>query len=381
MTYVPPWEDDELRAWRRTVARFAQEEVAPNEPAWSRQGFIDRSAWRRAGDLGMLGADLPQECGGLGASFAHAVIVAEELARVGANAFRVAIGIHVIAAHYIAAYGTPAQQDRWLGAMSAGEVVAGMGMSEPGGGSDLQNMRTRADRHADGYRVNGLKIFITNGSQADLLVLAAKTDAAARGRGISMLLFETKTPGFRVGRRLEKLGLHSSDTCELFFDDCAIPADALLGDREGAGFAQMMSQLGYERVMAAVGCAANMASAVELTRRYAGERIAFGAPIREMQNVRFELAAIATDTLAARTLVDHAVVEMLAGRMTPALAAMAKYWASERLGLIADRCVQIFGGYGYITDYPITRLYADARIERIYGGTTEVMKDIISRGL
>lgn len=379
--YLSPWEDEAVAAWRVSVRRFAEQEVAPAEAAWSRQGYADRSIWRRAGELGMLAADLPEGHGGLGASFAYAAVLGEELSRVGANALRVAFTIHVIAAHYVAAYGTEAQKERWLPGMSTGEIVAGMGMSEPGGGSDLQSMRTRADRTDDGFLVNGSKIFITNGSQADLLVLAAKTDPTARGRGISMMLFPTATPGFRVGQRLDKLGIHSSDTCELFFDDCRIPADSLLGERPGQGFIQMMSELAYERLLAGVGCVAGMEYALDLTRRYAAEREAYGAPLLNMQNVRFELAAIATDTMATRTLVDHAVGEMIAGRMTPALASMAKYWASERLGLVVDRCVQIFGGYGYITDYPIARLYADARIERIYGGTTEVMKDIISRSL
>ena len=379
MDYVSPWEDEELAAWRRSVHRFAQEEVQPFEEEWSRQGYAPRAIWHRAGELGILGADLPEEHGGLGASTAYAAVVAEELSRVGANSLRVAIGIHVIAAHYIALYGTAGQKEHWLPRLCSGEIVAGMGMSEPGGGSDLQNMRTSAVRDGDFYVVNGSKIFITNGSQADLLVMAVKTDPAARGRGISMMLFPTATEGFRVGQRLDKLGLHSSDTCELFFDECRIPADALLGAQEGEGFKQMMSELGYERLMAAIGCVAAMEYALELTTRYAGEREAFGAPLLKMQNIRFELAAIATDTLATRTLVDHAMAEKLAGRLTPTVASMAKYWASERLGLAVDRCVQIFGGYGYITEYPITRLYADARIERIYGGTTEVMKDIISR--
>jgi acyl-CoA dehydrogenase len=380
-TRQAPWENEEIALWRDAVRRFARDHVAPSERAWNEAGAIDRESWRRAGELGLFGADLPERWGGVGGHFGHAAVVAEELARVGGNSFRVAATIHVIAAHYVLAFGTDAQKSRWLPGLCSGELRAGVAMSEPGSGSDLQAMRTRALRRDDAYVVDGSKTFITNGSMADLLVLAVKTDTLQKARGISLLLFDTTTPGFLVGKRLEKLGLHASDTCELFFEGCAVPSDCLLGTQEGKGFAQMMDQLPYERAAAAVGNAAAAQHAFELARDYAAERRVFGQALNEFQNTRFELVDVKTQCFVAYTFVDHVIEVAIAGRLDPSLASMAKYWTSEVLGDVVDRCVQIFGGYGYVTDYPITRLYADARIERIYGGTTEIMKEIIGRSL
>ncbi|CAM3171647.1 acyl-CoA dehydrogenase family protein [Sphingomonas zeae] len=379
--YRSPWLDEELDQWRESVRSFCEDTLAPNEGRFNAQGFVDRDVWRQAGEIGILGADIPADLGGVGGHFGFSAIAAEEMARVGANSFRVAVAIHVIAAHYLAHYGSDEQRRQWLPGLCDGSKLAGVAMSEPGGGSDLQGMKTRAVLSDGQYAVSGSKIFITNGSQADLLVVAAKTNPEARARGISMMLLDTSLPGFSVGRRLEKVGLHASDTCELFFDNCLVQADALLGKEEGLGFIQMMEQLAYERVIAAVGCVANMEQAYVLARDYAAERRAFGKALTEMQHVRFELADIKTDVLAARTFLDHIITQMISGSVDAELASMGKYWTSEKLGQVADRCVQIFGGYGYMTEYPVARLYADARVERIYGGTTEIMKEIISRTL
>ncbi len=376
-----PWESDEIVQWRAAVRQFVAREVVPNEMRWNAAGVIDREAWREAGELGVLGADIPEVHGGVGGHYGHAAAVSQEFARVGANSFRVAITIHVIAAHYIVAYGSEAQKARWLPGLCSGEIRAGVAMSEPGGGSDLQAIRTRAERRGDEYVVNGSKIFITNGSMADLLLVALKTDATEKAKGISLLLFDTATQGFSVGKRLEKLGLHASDTCELFFSDCVLSTTNLLGAEEGRGFVQMMEQLPYERTAAAVGNAAGAEYAFELARDYARERHAFGRALVDFQNTRFELADVKTQCCVARTFADRLIAEMIHGRVDAALASMAKYWTSETLCNVVDRCVQVFGGYGYITEYPITRLYADARVERIYGGTSEVMKEIIGRAL
>lgn len=373
--------DSDIDAWRDSVGRFLDERFVPNAGGWEARGVVDREAWREAGALGLLGADIPDEYGGTGGNYAHGAVVAEELARRGLNSFRVAATIHIIAMHYILAYGSEEQKRTWLPPLCAGEKIAGMAMSEPGGGSDLQNLRTRANRFEDSYAVSGSKIFITNGSSADLLVVACKTDPTQAARGISMILVETGTPGFAVGKRLEKVGLHASDTCELFFEDCRVPVSNLLGEREGSGFFQMMDQLPYERVAAAVANTATMEYAYDLTKRYCIEREAFGQPIASFQNTRFELAAIKTVTCVARRFTDSVIGQMIAEGVDTTLSSMAKYWTSEQMNNIVDRCVQLFGGYGYVTEYPIARLYADARIERIYGGTTEIMKELIGRDL
>jgi len=381
LNYTSPWRTEETDAFRDAVRRFIEDEITPHEKAWDAQGFIDRTLWKKAGDIGLLGADIAEEHGGVGGHFGHSAVIAEELARAGANSFRICLAIHVIAAHYVVAYGTEEQRARWLPGLCSGDIIAGVAMSEPVGGSDLQAGQTRADKQDDVYVVNGSKTFITNGSSADLLLLAVKTDPAQRAHGTSMLLFDTTTPGFTVGRRLEKVGLHASDTCELFFDDCRVPISTLLGDAEGRGFYQMIEQLAYERVIAAVGAIGVIEAAFDMTLEYARERKAFGKSILDFQNTRFVLAGIKTDALAARCFIDLAIQRMIDGTIDGELASMSKYWMSERLAEIVDKCVQVFGGYGYMTEYPIARYYADARIERIYGGTTEIMKEIIGRAL
>ncbi|PWR22005.1 acyl-CoA dehydrogenase family protein [Zavarzinia compransoris] len=376
-----PWMNAELEALRDTVVRFIGAEITPKIKAWSDQGHIDRDLWRRAGDLGLLCTDVAEEHGGIGGDITHEALISMELVRGGGNCFRACRSIHVIAAHYVEAYGTAEQKARWLPGLCSGELIAGMGMTEPGGGSDLQNTRTKAVRCQGGYLVNGSKTFITNGSTADLLVLAVKTDPKERAKGMSLILFDTKTAGFRVGQRLDKVGLHYSDTCELFFDDCEVPEDALLGGVEGRGFYQMMEQLPYERAMIAVAGAANVQYAYDLTLDYTREREAFGKRIIEFQNTRFELAEIKTDALVSRLLADHVIERMRDGTADAEVLCMAKFWLTDKQSEVVDRCLQLFGGYGYMMDYPIGRLYADGRIERIYGGTNEIMKELIGRSL
>lgn len=379
--YQPSWMNDELEALRDMVRRFVAEEVTPNQERWYEEGATDRSVWLKAGELGILLPDISTEYGGSGGSFAHEAIVAHELCLAGDTSWRAGKQIHVIAAHYIERYGTEEQKRRWLPGMASGEVIGAMGMSEPGGGTDLQNMRTSALRNGDHYVINGSKTFITNGSIADIIVLATKTNPGEKAKGVSLFIFETKTPGFRVGRRLKKIGLHGSDTCELYFDDCKVPVDALVGEVEGQGFYQMMRDLTYERVLGGVNCAAVIEHAFQVTRDYARERKMFGATMLQLQHPRMLLAEVKTIATIARLFADFTVERMVSGRMDTALASMSKWWISEQQCEVVNRCLQLFGGHGYILDYPIARMYADARIEPIYGGSNEILKELIGRSL
>ena len=305
-------------------------------------------------------------------------MVQDELARaeVPANS-----AVHTIAAHYILDYGTEAQKKRWLPKLASGEMLAGIALTEPGCGSDLKALRTRARRDGDDYVIDGAKTFITNGFTANLLVVAVRTGDAG-SRGVSLIVLETEDlPGFRVGRRLEKLGQHASNTAELFFDGVRVPGDCLLGEKEGEGFVQLMSQLPYERMLLCVPAAAVIERAVELTVQYTQERKAFGQTVFDFQNTRFKLAECATLAHVVRTFVNDCIQRMLDGTLDPEAAYMAKWWCTEQQGKVVDECLQLFGGYGYMAEYPIARLYADARIQRIYGGTTEIMKDLIARKL
>jgi acyl-CoA dehydrogenase len=379
--YRPHWMTAELESLRDLARRFVAEEVTPNQERWYAEGATDRAVWRKAGDMGILLPDISAEYGGSGGTFAHEAIVAHELSVAGDASWRPGKQIHVIAAHYIERYGTDEQKHRWLPGLASGELIAGMGMTEPGGGTDLQNMKTQARKTGDRYVLQGAKTFITNGSIADLLVLAAKTDPAERAKGISLFLFEAKTPGFRVGRRLRKIGLHGSDTCELFFDGCEMPANALLGGEEGQGFYQMMKDLAYERALAGINCAAVIEHAFRLTRDYTRERRLFGKPLADLQNTRFELAEIKTIATLARLFADFTVERMLDETLDASLASMSKWWISERQCEVVHRCLQLFGGHGYMLEYPIARMYLDARIEPIYAGTNETLKDVIGRSL
>lgn len=377
----PRWYTEEIEAVADLARRFCAEEVLPNQERWFAEGATDREVWRKAGELGILLPDIATEYGGSGGTFAHEAAVAHELCLAGDTSLRPGKQIHVIAAHYIERYGTPAQRQKYLPRLASGQWIAAMGMTEPGGGTDLQNMRTRALRSGDDYIITGAKTFITNGSIADLIVLAVKTDPTQKAKGVSLVLFETKTPGFRVGRRLKKVGLHGSDTCELFFDECRVPADAILGGREGQGFAQMMQDLTYERALVGVNCAAVMEHAYAVTVQHAKTRDIFDKRLVDLQHVRFELADVKTVALIARVFVDFIVERMVTGTLDTELASMTKWWTSEQQCEVVSRCLQLFGGHGYMMEYPIGRMFVDARIEPIYGGANELMKELIGRQL
>lgn len=379
--YRPRWVTEEIEALQDLARRFVAEEVTPHQPRWREEGATDRALWHKAGEVGILLPDISADFGGSGGNFAHEAIVAHELCTAGDTSWRAGKQIHVIAAHYIERYGTPAQKAHYLPKLASGEFIAGMGMTEPGGGTDLQNMRTRAIKQADRYVINGAKTFITNGSIADILVLATKTNPKEKAKGVSLFIFETKTAGFRVGKRLKKIGLHGSDTCELFFDDCEVPEESLLGGTEGLGFYQMMQDLTYERTLTGVNCAAVMEHAFRVTRDYAHDRQLFDKRLIDLQHTRFELAEVKTVATIARVFADFAIERMVDGTMTSDLASMSKWWTSERQCELVHRCLQLFGGHGYILEYPIAQMYVDARIEPIYGGANEILKELIGRAL
>ena len=376
-----PWMDPELELLRDTARRFFDTECAPRHDDWVAQKHVDRRIWRRAGELGLLCAGIPEAYGGGGGSFLHEAVICEEQQRAMVNSF--SINVHSgIVAHYLLAYASEAQKRRWLPAMASGEMVAAIAMSEPGAGTDLQRIRTTAVRDGDDYIVNGAKTFITNGFHADLVIVAVKTDAQAQAKGVSLLVMETRElAGFRRGRLLDKLGQRAQDTVELFFDNVRVPAANRLGDDEGRGFAQLMQQLPRERLLIAVGCAATMQRAVDDTLAYVQQRHVFGEPLMAMQNTRFKLAECQTQATLARSFVDDCIGRLQRGALDVPTAAMAKWWTTDALCRVVDECLQLHGGYGYMNEYPIARMYADARVGRIYGGANEVMKEIIARGM
>lgn len=379
--YRPSWMTEELEALQDLAARFVDEEILPHQERWFEQGHTDREAWRKAGELGLLLTDISAEYGGTGGSFAHEAVLAHALCSAGDTSWRAGKQIHVIAAHYIERYGTETQKQHYLPKLASGEMIAGMAMTEPGGGTDLQNARTRATKRGDRYVINGAKTFITNGSTADLLVLVAKTNPEEKAKGISLFLFETVTPGFRVGKKLKKIGLHGSDTCELYFDDCEVPESALLGGVEGQGFYQMMKDLTYERALTGVNCAAVIEHAFRVTSEYAKDRKLFEKRLIDLQHPRFELAEVKTIATVARLFADFTVQRMVDGTMSGDLASMSKWWISQQQCDVVNRCLQLFGGHGYILEYPIARMYVDARIEPIYAGANEILKELIGRNI
>jgi acyl-CoA dehydrogenase len=378
--YRSPWVDDEVELFRKSARRFVQQEFLPESERWREQHHPGREAWTKAGETGFLLTDVPEEYGGGGGTFAHEAVFLEELAGSGVN---FGSGVHSIVAHYILAYATEEQKKHWLLRMARGELVGAIAMTEPGAGSDLQGIQTSARRQGECYVINGSKTFITNGWHAGILALACKTDAAKPGaKGISMIIVETDgQPGFRVGRSLEKIGMHDQDTCELFFDDVRVPAANLLGGVEGKGFYQMMEQLPYERLTVAVTAIGVAERAVEVTTRYAKERRAFGKTLFDLQNTRFKLAECATEARIGRVFLDHCIGRLMEGTLDTHTASMAKYWLTDKQCEIVDACVQIHGGYGYMSEYPIARMWADSRVQRIYAGANEVMKELVARGL
>ncbi len=380
MNTTPPWMTPELEGFRDAVRRFVNAEIVPHQDAWKKQQHVDRSLWNKAGEMGMLLADIPDTYGGSGGTFAHQCVVFEELSYAGDTAF--GLHVHAIVAHYLLNQGTEAQKQKYLPKLASGEMIAAIAMTEPGAGSDLKGVRTTALKDGDAYVLNGSKTFISNGYLADLILVVAKTEPEAGAKGVSLMLLETRNcEGFRVGRILEKLGQKGQDTCELFFDNVRMPLDSVLGGVEGKGFIQLMTELPYERTIIGVAGVASIERALQLTVEHTRERKAFGQPLIEMQNTRFVLAEIKTEATVARTFIDRCIVDMMEGRMDAVLASMAKYWISDLQCAVVDKCLQLFGGYGYMLEYPIAQMYADARVQRIYGGANEIMKEIISRSL
>ncbi|SDE20859.1 acyl-CoA dehydrogenase family protein [Rhodococcus tukisamuensis] len=379
--YVPTWHDDEVRALSELALGFFEREVVAHNEKWDAQHRIDRDVWRTAGELGLLLCSIPEEYGGGGGTFAHDLAVFEAQGYAGDLAFGVSVHSGIVA-HYIAEYGSEEQKRAWLPGMATGEILGAIGMTEPGAGSDLKAIKTTALRDGDDYIVNGSKTFITNGSSADMIVLAVKTDPKAGAKGVSLLIVDLRDcPGFVVGRVLDKVGQQGADTSELSFTDVRVPASNLLGDAEGQGFGQLMAQLVQERLIIGAQAAGAMKRAVEETVAYTKSRQAFGQSLFELQNTAFELAECQTIARTCEVFLDHCVQSHLAGELDPSEAAMVKYWLTDKQCEVIDRCVQLHGGYGYMREYLIARMYQDARVQRIYAGANEVMKSIIARSL
>ena len=371
---------EEHQMFRQSVRRFMEKEVSPYYEQWEKDGCVSREVWRKGGAMGLIGVNIPEQYGGSGAfDFRFTTIVMEELML--ANAPGVGFSLHAdVAAPYILAYGTEEQKERWLPGVAAGEKIMAIAMTEPRTGSDLAGVRTTAIRTGDHYVLNGSKTFITNGLLSDLVIVVAKTDPPAGRKGISLLVVERGMAGFRRGRKLEKIGMHAQDTAELFFENVEVPVDNLLG-AEGKGFGYLMSNLPQERLCIAIKAVAACQFAVATTLTYCKERTAFGQPIGSFQNSRFKLAEMQTETEIAQVFLDRCIEELNAGKLSNETAAMAKWWTTELEGRVLDQCVQLHGGYGYMLEYPIARAYVDARVQRIYGGTNEIMKEIIGRSM
>jgi len=365
--------------FRNTVQRFIAAEITPHHAQWERAGQVPRDLWLRAGELGLLCMTVPEDYGGAGVDFGYSAILVEEMARAGATGPLFYLHSDIVTP-YLLHYGSEAQKQAWLPRMVRGEVIGAIGMTEPGAGSDLAGIRTRALRDGDDWVVNGQKIFISNGQIADLVLLAAKTDPELGARGASLFLVDADRPGFSRGKALEKIGMHAQDTSELFFTDLRLPADHLLGD-EGSGFRYMMTELPQERLLVAITAVSAMEAGVSLTRDYLTQRQAFGAPLSDKQVLRHKLAQAYSNTLVARSFLNDCLRKHLRGALDTVTASVAKAWTTEMQFTVLDECAQMFGGYGYMREYPIARAWADARIQRIYGGTTEIMKEIIARGL
>ncbi|MGC3984987.1 MAG: acyl-CoA dehydrogenase family protein [Pseudorhodoferax sp.] len=374
------WMDEDLELFRDNVVRFIETEVQPQDEAARKNGHVGHALWRKAGELGLLCVDIPEEYGGGGGDFRHEAVIHEEMSARALSGM--SVGVHSIVAHYFLNHGTEAQKRHYLPRLARGEIVGAIAMTEPGAGSDLQGVRTRADKVEGGYALHGSKTFISNGFLAGVVLVVAKTDPAQGAKGTSILIVDTQDcPGFRVGRVLDKIGMKAQDTSELFFDDVRVPASAVLGGKEGQGFFQLMGDLPYERLIIGVAALAAMEGAYLATLDYVRERKAFGKPVAEFQNTKFKLAEIATQIKVGRAFIDRCVEDLVAGRLDTATASMAKLWGSETQGRVIDECLQLFGGYGYMNEYLVARMYTDARIQRIFGGTNEIMKEVISRAL
>ena len=370
-------------AFRDSFRRFVEKEIVPFHAAWEEQGYVDRSVWHKAGANGFLCTSMPEEWGGSGADKLYSVVQIEELARAGITGIGYSLHSEIVAP-YLLHYATPAQKAKYLPQMASGAMVGAIAMSEPAAGSDLQGIQSTAIQQPDGsYRLNGSKTFITNGWHADLVVVVAKTNPAAGAKGTSLFLVERGMPGFTVGKRLKKLGMKAQDTAELFFDNVHLPAEQLLGGslHENRGFICLMEQLPWERLQIAITAVAAAQAAIDWTVAYVKERKVFGQPVSSFQNTRFTLAELQTEVQVAQVFIDRCTELLLQDRLDTATASMAKYWTTDLQCKVMDQCVQLFGGYGYMWEYPITRAYADARVQRIYGGTNEIMKEVITRAM
>jgi long-chain-acyl-CoA dehydrogenase len=369
----------EHETFRDSVRRFMASEVMPHEERWQEQGYVDRTVWQKAGANGFLCPSMPDEYGGSGADKLYSVILIEEQAR--ANSSSLGFGLHSeIVAPYLLNYGNAHLKKRYLPKMAAGEMIGAIAMSEPGAGSDLQAVKTTAVKKGDRYVVNGSKTFITNGWHSDLVIVVAKTDPAKGAKGTSLIVVDTSMKGFSKGKRLKKMGLKGQDTAELFFDNVEVPAENLLG-QENNGFIYLMQELPWERMQIAIAAVAKAEAAIQWTTDYVRERKAFGRTVASFQNTRFKLAELATEAQVARVFVDRCLELLLAKQLDTATASMAKYWCSDIECRIIDECLQLHGGYGFMWEYPIARAYVDARVQRIYGGTNEIMKEVISRSM
>jgi acyl-CoA dehydrogenase len=371
--------DEDCEIFRDAVRKFIEREIAPHHDQWEKDGQISREAWRKAGEAGLLCPTMPEEYGGAGADFRYSAVIIEELAH--ANCSGPGYALHSdIVAPYILHYGTEEQKKAWLPRLASGEAVGAIAMTDPSAGSDLQGVKTRAVLDGDEWVINGSKTFITNGQHADLVILVCKTDPAQGAKGTSLIVVEGDRAGFTKGRNLEKIGMKAQDTSELFFDDCRVPRDNLLGG-ENQGFIYLMQELPQERLIVALGAVESAAAALQWTIDYTRERKAFGRSVAEFQNTRFTLAEMKTKVEVTRAFVDRCLELHVDGKLTVEDAAMAKYWASEVQFEVLDACLQLHGGYGYMWEYPIARAWADARVQRIYAGTSEIMKELISRAL
>lgn len=374
--------NEELALFGDNVRRFIAEEIAPHYEQWEKAEIFPRELWNKLGEQGLLGVDLPEAYGGFGTSFLFSMAIVEEFSRANFGSIGGPMTVHSdIVAHYILNNGSEEQKQRYLPAMVTGACVGAVAMTEPGAGSDLQGVRTTARRDGDHYLINGSKTFITNGQHCDMVIVVARTNLEVAGsKGTTLFLVDTDTPGFQRGRNLEKIGLHASDTSELFFEDMRVPASAVLGEVD-RGFAVLMGELQRERLSLAIGAVAAAEGVLEETTDYVKERQAFGAPLAALQNTRFKMAEAATDIRVHRAFVDECKTLLMKGELDVATASMAKVATTEMQGRVADACLQLYGGYGFMREYGVSRAFVDARVQRIYGGTSEIMKELISRSL
>ena len=377
----PSWMTEELDMLADASARFFERECVPHYERWQDEGIVDREAWEKAGAAGLLCASIPEEYGGAGGTFAHEAIIIDQLGKAGVDSFGIALH-NAIVAPYVLHYGTEDQKRNWLPKLASGELIGAIAMTEPGAGSDLQGVRTSAVRDGNQYTINGQKTFITNGQHANFIVLVTKTDPAAGSKGTSLIGIETdEIEGFRRGRNLDKIGLKAQDTSELFFDDVRVPTANLIGPEEGRGFYQLMEQLPQERHLIALQAMSMIERALEMTIAYVKDRKAFGQRIIDFQNTQFKLAECKTEATIAKVFCDHCTGLLIEGRLDETTGSMSKYWVSDLQGKIVDECLQLHGGYGYMNEYPIATMFQDARVQRIYGGTNEIMKLLIARSL